>query len=110
MVEKKIVTDTVYVYSSHIDTIALQPVRTDTSKVARDVNPLDLEASKYRIQMLGSIRVNGYYDFTGMNNSEGFMPYEIPVGEEKIEGLSSVYLGARQSRLGMEGTASTRWD
>ena len=108
LVEKKIVTDTVYVFSSRIDTIALQPVTTDTSKVARDVNPLDLEASKYKIQMLGSIRVNGYYDFTGMNNTEGFMPYEIPVGEEKIEGLSSVYLGARQSRLGMEGTASTR--
>ena len=58
--------------------------------------------------MLGSIRVNAYYDFTGMNSTEGFMPYEIPVGEEKIEGLSSVYLGARQSRLGMEGTASTK--
>ncbi len=106
--EKKIVTDTVFVFSSRVDTIALQPVKTDTSKVARDVNPLDLEASKYKIQMLGSIRVNGYYDFTGMKNTEGFMPYEIPVGEDKIEGLRSVYLGARQSRLGMEGTASTR--
>ncbi len=108
LVEKKIVTDTVYVFSSRIDTIALQPVTTDTSKVVRDVNPLDLEKSKYKIQMLGSVRVNGYYDFTGMNNTEGFMPYEIPVGEDDIEGLSSVYLGARQSRLGMEGTASTR--
>ncbi len=108
LVEKKIVTDTVYVFSSRIDTIAMQPVMTDTSRVARDVNPNDLEASKYKIQMLGSIRVNAYYDFTGMNSTEGFMPYEIPVGEEKIEGLSSVYLGARQSRLGMEGTASTK--
>jgi hypothetical protein len=46
LVEKKIVTDTVYVFSSRIDTIALQPVTTDTSKVVRDVNPLDLEKSK----------------------------------------------------------------
>ncbi|MCU0377140.1 MAG: DcaP family trimeric outer membrane transporter [Bacteroidales bacterium] len=107
-VEKKIVTDTVYVFSSRVDTIALQPVKTDTSKVARDVNPLDLAQSKYKVQFRGSVRVNGYYDFTGMNSTEGFMPYEIPVGEENIEGLSSVYVGARQSRLGMEGTASTK--
>jgi hypothetical protein len=108
LVEKKVVTDTVYVFSSRIDTIALQPVKTDTSKVAKDINPIDLAESKYKVQLMGSIRVNAYYDFNGMTSTEGFMPYEIPVGEEKVDGLSSVYIGARQSRLGMEGNASTR--
>jgi len=36
------------------------------------------------------------------------MPYDIPVGVDAIEGLSSVYAGARQSRLGVEGNANTR--
>jgi hypothetical protein len=36
------------------------------------------------------------------------MPYDIPIGEESIDGLSSVYAGARQSRIGVEGTANTR--
>jgi hypothetical protein len=107
-VDKQIVTDTVYVFSSRIDTIALQPVKSDTSKVARDVNPLDLAESKYKLKFMGSVRVNSYYDFTGMPDTEGFMPYDIPVGEDKIEGLSSVYAGARQSRLGVEGSANTR--
>ena len=43
-----------------------------------------------------------------MKSTEGFLPYDIPVGEEKIEGLSSVYIGARQSRFGIEGEANTR--
>jgi hypothetical protein len=101
-------TDTVYLFSSRIDTIALQPIKTDTSKVARDINPLDLAESKYKIVFKGSLRVNAYYDFTGMTNTEGFVPYDIPVGEDIIDGLSSIYTGARQSRLGVEGTANTR--
>jgi hypothetical protein len=107
-VERQIKTDTVYVISSRIDTIALQPIKTDTSKVAKDINPLDLSESKYRIKFMGSLRANAYYDFTGMPSTEGFMPYDIPVGEEAISGLSSVYAGARQSRIGVEGSANTR--
>ena len=106
--ETKIRKDTVYVFSSRIDTIALQPVKTDTSKVAKDINPLDLEETRYRIRFMGSVRINSYYDFTGMTNSEGFMPYDIPVGIQDVEGLSSVYVGARQSRLGVEGTGNTK--
>jgi hypothetical protein len=107
-VERQIKTDTVYVYSSRIDTIALQPIKTDTSKVAKDINPLDLAESKYRIKFMGSIRANAYYDFAGMPSTEGFMPYDIPVGEDAIDGLSSIYAGARQSRVGVEGDANTR--
>jgi hypothetical protein len=106
--ERQAIADTVYIVSSRIDTIALQPVKTDTSKVARDINPLDLAESKYNIKFRGSIRANAYYDFTGMPSTEGFMPYDIPVGEDAIEGLSSVYAGARQSRIGVEGNANTR--
>src|SRR5512137_3057044 len=86
-IERQVKTDTVYVFSSRVDTIALQPIKTDTSKVAKDINPLDLAESKYNIKFMGSLRVNAYYDFTGMPNTEGFMPYDIPVGEDNIEGL-----------------------
>jgi hypothetical protein len=106
--ERQIKTDTVYVFSSHVDTIALQPIKTDTSRVAKDINPLDLAESKYQIKFMGSIRANAYYDFTGMPSTEGFMTYDIPVGVEQIEGLSSIYAGARQSRVGVLGNANTR--
>jgi hypothetical protein len=100
--------DSVYVFSSRVDTIALQPIKTDTSKVAKDINPLDLAESKYKIRFMGSLRVNTYHDFTGMTSTEGFVPYDIPVGQDVIEGLSSTYIGARQSRLGVEGSGNTR--
>ena len=107
-IDKTIKTDTVYYYSTQVDTIALQPVITDTSKIVRDVNPQDLVESKYKVKLLGSVRVNGYYDFNGMTSTEGFKPYEIPVGEDNIPGLSAVYIGARQSRFAIEGTANTK--
>lgn len=100
--------DTVFYFSSRVDTIAMQPITTDTSKIVKDINPQDLSETKYQIKLLGQIRVNSYYDFDGMTNTEGFIPYDIPVGEEDIEGLSSVYIGARQTRLGMEGNANTK--
>jgi hypothetical protein len=106
-VEKK-PADTVYYFSSRVDTIAMQPVKTDTSKIVEDKNTQDLQAAKYQIKFLGSIRANAYYDFNGMKSTEGFHPYDIPVGEEKIEDLSSVYIGARQSRFGIEGEAFTK--
>jgi hypothetical protein len=107
-VESQKKTDTVYVFSSRVDTIALQPIVTDTSKVAKDINPLDLSESRYKIKFMGSLRANAYYDFTGMPSTEGFIPYDIPIGEEAITGLSSIYAGARQSRIGVEGSANTR--
>ncbi len=107
-IDKRIITDTVYYFSSRVDTIALQPVKTDTSKIVNDKNLQDLEESKYKIKFMGSARVNGFYDFSGMKSTEGFMPYDIPVGAEDIPGLSSIYIGARQSRVGVEGTANTK--
>jgi len=107
-IDKQIITDTVYYYSSRIDTIALQTLKTDTSKIVKDNNLQDLEESKYLIKFMGSVRVNGLYDFSGMKSTEGFHPYEIPVGADDIPGLSSIYIGARQSRFGVEGSANTR--
>jgi len=107
-IEKTIKTDTVYYFSSRVDTIALQAVKTDTSKIVEDINPQDLEESKYKIKFMGSARVNGYYDFAGMKSTEGFLSYDIPVGADDIPGLSSVYIGARQSRFGVEGSANTK--
>ncbi len=107
-ITKIVKTDTIYNFSSRVDTIALQPIITDTSKIVKDVNPQDLENSKYQVRMMGSVRINSYYDHIGMSSTEGFLPYDIPVQEEKVSGLSSVYIGARQSRFGVEGTANTR--
>ena len=107
-IDTRIKKDTVYVFSSRVDTIALQPVITDTSKIVKDNNLQDLEESKYKVKFMGSARINGFYDFAGMKSTEGFMPYDIPVGMEDIPGLSSIYIGARQSRMGIEGTANTK--
>lgn len=107
-INKRIEPDTVFYFSSRVDTIALQAVRTDTSKIVRDVNVQDLEDSKYNVKFMGSARVNGYYDFAGLTSTEGFIPYEIPVGARDISGLSSIYIGARQSRIGVEGNANTK--
>jgi hypothetical protein len=107
-IDKRIKPDTIYYFSSKVDTIALQPVKTDTSKIVKDVNKQDLAESKYRIKLMGSVRVNGFYDFAGMTSTEGFQPYDIPVGAQDVPGLSSVYIGARQSRIGLEGSADTR--
>jgi len=107
-VETRSKTDTVYYFSSRVDTIALQTVKSDTSKMVKDINPQDLEESKYKIRFMGSARINGFYDFSGMKSTEGFLPYDIPVGAENVPGLSSIYIGARQSRLGIEGTANTK--
>ncbi len=107
-IDKKIVTDTVYYFSSRVDTIALQPVKADTSKIVKDINLQDLGESKYKVKFMGSARINAFYDFAGMKSTEGFLPYEIPVGVNNVSGLSSKYIGARQSRLGIEGTANTK--
>jgi hypothetical protein len=107
-IEKSIKTDTVYYFSSRVDTIALQPIKADTSKIVNDKNTQDLEESKYKVRFMGSARVNAFYDFAGMKSTEGFLPYDIPVGAEDIPGLSSIYIGARQSRIGVEGTANTK--
>jgi hypothetical protein len=107
-IEARSKTDTVYYFSSRVDTIALQSVKSDTSKMVKDINPQDLEESKYKIRFMGSARINGFFDFAGMKSTEGFLPYDIPVGAENVPGLSSIYIGARQSRLGIEGTANTK--
>ncbi|MBE0636917.1 MAG: hypothetical protein IH598_00180 [Bacteroidales bacterium] len=107
-INKRIKPDTIFSFSSRVDTIALQAVKTDTSKIVRDVNVQDLEDSKYNVKFMGSARVNGYFDFAGLTSTEGFIPYEIPVGVGEIPGLSSIYIGARQSRIGVEGNANTK--
>lgn len=100
--------DTVYYFSSRVDTLALAPPKIDTSKMVEDNNAQDLTESKYQISIKGGIRVNGYYDFSGMASTEGFLPYDIPVGEKRINDLRSVYIGARQSRFAIEGEANTK--
>src|SRR6188768_3841786 len=81
--------------NSIVDTIAMQPVTKDTSKIVTDKNTQDLKVSKYKINVKGSVRVNGYYDFNGMTSTEGFLPYDIAVEKDNSVDLSSVYIGAR---------------
>ncbi len=90
------------------DSIGKQPPRIDTSLRLADVNPQDMGESRYQLKIYGSVRVNGFYDFNGMESTEGFKPYEIPVGVQKVPGLSGIYIGARQTRFGLEGIGNTK--
>jgi hypothetical protein len=107
-INRNVLPDSVSHFVNKVDTLALQEVKTDTAKIVKDSNTQDLEETKYRVRFMGSVRVNGFYDFAGMKSTEGFMPYDIPVGSDDIPGLSSVYIGARQSRIGFEGDANTQ--
>ncbi len=93
--------------SSNADTSAVDTVVVDTTAVVEDVHPEELKESKFEAKVLGVVRVNAFYDLEGMEYSEGFRPIDIPVGADDTERFQGLYLGARQSRLGVESTALT---
>lgn len=80
----------------------------DTTKVVEDVHPQDIEVTGFEVDVIGYVRVNMFYDVQGMRNTEGFRPIEIPVGLEDSQEFQGLYLGARQSRIGIESTVGTR--
>jgi hypothetical protein len=80
----------------------------DTTKIVEDIHPEDIVESGFEVDVTGYVRVNMFYDVQGMRSTEGFRPIEIPVGTETGEEFRGIYLGARQSRIGIESTIGTR--
>lgn len=46
--------DTVFYFSSRVDTLAIFPTKTDTAKMVEDKNAQDLKDSKYKIKVMGA--------------------------------------------------------
>jgi len=85
-------------------------LRIDTTKVVeKEVHPQDIKPSKFEINFSGFVKLNALYDFAGMSNTEGFIPFEIPVDSAINKELTGIYIGARQSRIGMESIAQTKF-
>jgi drug/metabolite transporter superfamily protein YnfA len=103
--EEKIAADSTAADSVIVDTSL---IAVDTTKVVEDVHPQDIEVTGFEVDVIGYVRVNMFYDVQGMRNTEGFRPIEIPVGREDSEEFKGLYLGARQSRIGVESTVGTR--
>jgi len=100
--------------------VVVMPVASESagedSIVAQDVHPQDSPAGrgfliitsdgKAQLRLRGSIRVNGAYDFNGLQNQNFFSTYDIPVGEaNKAE--ARFFVNASQTRLGLEATRQT---
>ncbi|HGY55790.1 MAG TPA: hypothetical protein ENK44_08820 [Caldithrix abyssi] len=84
--------------------------------VAQDVHPQDSPADrgfliisadqKAELRIRGSIRVNGAYDFNGLQNQNFFSTVDIPVGDaNKTE--PRFFMGVNQTRMGIEAKRAT---
>ncbi len=82
----------------------------------QDVHPQDSPADRgfliitsdrrAQLRIRGSIRVNGAYDFNGLQNQNFFSTFDIPVGEaNKAE--ARFFVNASQTRLGIEANRQT---
>jgi hypothetical protein len=61
---------------------------------------------KAQLRIRGSIRMNGAWDFNGLQNQDVFSTYDIPVGDaNKTE--PRFFLAANQTRLGIEAKRET---
>lgn len=61
---------------------------------------------KSSLRIRGSFRVNGAYDFRGLQSVENFNTFEIPVGAANTAD-PRFFMNARQTRLGLEVTSDT---
>lgn len=84
--------------------------------IVKDVHPQDSpedrgflitsEDGKSQFRIRGSIRLNGIYDFNGLQNHDNFDTYAIPVGDANIS-EPRYLLNANQTRFGIEATRET---
>lgn len=61
---------------------------------------------KGQLRIRASIRLNGAYDFNGLQNTDNFDTYLIPVGESATD-QARFYLQATQTRVGFELSRAT---
>jgi len=59
-----------------------------------------------QLRIRASIRLNGAYDFNGLQNTDSFDTYQIPVGADLTE-QARFFLQATQSRIGFELSRAT---
>lgn len=80
----------------------------DTSQVVQEERFLQqAKEAIAEVRFKGFVRVNTFYDFQGIKNTEGFNPYEIiqdTIINQQIQGF---FIGARQSRVGFESKIKT---
>ena len=62
---------------------------------------------KSQLRIRGSLRVNGVYDLRGLQNTDVFNTYDIPVGDANTTD-PRFFMSANQTRLGLEVTSDTR--
>ncbi len=55
------------------------------------------------LRIRGSVRLNGIYDFNGLQNQSSFNTYDIPVGDANIS-EPRFQMNVTQTRLGLEAT------
>jgi len=77
----------------------------------RDAHPQDVSEQagflfetpdqRGQLRIRASIRLNGAYDFNGLQNTDSFDTYQIPVGQVDTE-QARFFLQATQSRIGFE--------
>ena len=61
---------------------------------------------KGQLRLRASIRLNGAWDFNGLQNTDVFDTYQIPVGDE-VDDQGRFFLQATQSRIGFELSSAT---
>jgi len=58
---------------------------------------------KSELRLIGSVRLNGVYDFNGLQNASSFNTYDIPVGDANLQ-EGRFQMSAAQTRLALEAT------
>ena len=97
--------------ASNLNAQLLQPSDTlilDTSKIVIATHPQDVENTKVQIGFRGFVKLNTFYDRFGLEGTEGFIPYNIPVDSFRNVNSTGLYIGARQSRFGLEAEKLTK--
>lgn len=80
----------------------------DTSQVVQEEKILQqTKEAIAEVQFKGFVRVNAFYDFQGINNTEGFNPYDIIQDSILNQQIQGFFVGARQSRIGFESKIKT---
>lgn len=108
--------DTTEVKTQGVQVFTDTTIVQDTTKL-QDAHPQDSPEErgflivtadqKSQLRIRGSLRVNGAYDFRGLQSVDVFSTYDIPVGDANSAD-PRFFMSANQTRLGLEVTSDTR--
>ena len=94
-----------------VTSVADSTVKSPDSTRAQDIHPQDSPVDRgflirtsdgsAELRIRGSVRLNGIFDFKGLQNQSTFSTYEIPVGEANSD-ATRFQMNAGQTRLGLE--------